>query len=76
MTCLGVAAVMTVGRGDVPENFFSIWVICLDVALLVFFVCLFLLALCTRTRLPWHAALGFLSVCVTLYLSVAAAIRG
>lgn len=47
-------------------NFFFMWLVCLDVALVAFYLSYFTLATCTFTKIPWHAVTGFLIVCLTL----------
>ncbi|HEX4349002.1 MAG TPA: hypothetical protein VH251_01375 [Verrucomicrobiae bacterium] len=47
-------------------SFFPQWIVCMDVALAIFYVSYFLLALTTRTKIPWHAAAGFGMVCLSL----------
>ena len=47
-------------------SLFFQWVVCMDIALATFYVSYFLLALTTRTKIPWHAATGFGIVCLSL----------
>ncbi len=56
--------------GGLNQQFLTIWGICVEVAMVVFFVNYFLLALWTRTRMPWHAATAFASVVGTLGLKI------
>jgi hypothetical protein len=44
-------------RGEALTSFFQ-WVDCMDVALAIFYVSYFLLALVTLTKVPWHAVTG------------------
>ena len=46
--------------------YFSCWLICLDVALAVFYLSYFILALFAWIKIPWHAASGFGIVCLSL----------
>jgi hypothetical protein len=46
--------------------YFSCWLVCLDVALAVFYLSYFLLAMFSGTKIPWHAASGFGIVCLSL----------
>jgi hypothetical protein len=40
------------------KNFFFQWVVCMDVALAIFYLSYFLLAIFTLTKIPWHAITG------------------
>jgi hypothetical protein len=55
---------------DLTRFHLTIWLICMEFALFVFFIAYFLLAACTQTRIPWHAFTGFAIVCASLYFGL------
>lgn len=56
-------------RREDLTSFFQ-WVACMDVALAVFYVSYFLLALVTLTKVPWHAVTGIAVVLCSLVWEV------
>ena len=64
------AAHLCLTGGRIDRSFFTIWTVCVETAMIVFYINYFLLALWTQTRVSWHAVAGFVVVVGALALEI------